>query len=174
MARFPDYQPSFRLVNSVGTVTGGPWRFDVASGAPATYGITLGSTEPWYVDENIGPFLNYQWSEIAYNLGYRYYVNLDFVFIEGQSGNSNYGLTLLDNLFRLCAENQVTYAMVQFSLAAGAPFYGIVPAGGGGMHPHEVASKQGYYELALSFKSRDLQAGGAPWGVPLLLPESGS
>lgn len=163
MARFPDYQPQLRVVNSVGTPIEGPYRLDVLSGAEASRGLVLGETEPWYEEESIGPFLNYQWAEVAYSLGYRYFVRLNFAKVEALA-SSTYGLTLLDRLYQIAVQNQVTYAALQFSLFVGAPFFGVRPSGGG-FHPTKLAGKQGLYELSLSFKSRDLQASPQPWAV---------
>lgn len=170
MPRFVYYVPQLQVVNSIGNVIEGPYRLDVAGGAyntdPPGIGITLGSTEPWYEPENIGPFLNYQWSEISYNLGYRYFVNLNFSFVEGAGGNSFYGLTLLDRLYQIAVQNQVTYGALQFSLFSGSSFFAVVP-NGGGFQPQKCAGKQGFYELSLSFKSRDLQATSRAWASGL-------
>src|ERR1035437_184981 len=155
MAGFPIYQPTLRVVNSGGAVIGGPYQLDPAS-ALNTRGFALVSTEVWYVDENSGPFLNYQWSQIAYSLGYRYYVTLNFTAISGQAVNGNaYGLTLLDRLYQGCVQNQVTYAAIQFALFPGSAFYGVVPAGSTGFHPTLSSGKQGLYDLTLSFMTRD-------------------
>jgi hypothetical protein len=167
IVRFPDYQPQLQLVNSGGTVIEGPYQLDVKSGAPASLGITLGGAEPWYVEENIGPFLNYQWSEVAYNLGYRYFVTLNFSFVESGQTSTAQGLTLLDRLHQACVKTQVTYAALQFSLFVSSPFFGVVPAGSNGFHPQKVAGKQGFYDLSLSFKSRDLQATPGAWASSL-------
>jgi hypothetical protein len=168
MPKFVDYAPQLQVVNSVGGIVEGPYRFDVKSGAPATLGITLGSTEPWYVDENVGPFLNYQWAEVAYNLGYRYYVTLNFADVEGQAvGGNTYGLTLLDRLYQLCVQNQVTYGALQFSLFTLSPFFAVVPAGSNGFHPQKNGGKQGFYTLSLSFKTRTLQATPQAWAKGL-------
>ena len=156
MPRFVDLQPQLQVVNSVGAVIEGPYRIDVASGAagsnPPGLGIVLDTAEPWYQEESIGPFLNYQWSEIAYLLGYRYYVNLNFACVEGAASQNFYGLTLLDQLYQICAATQVPYAALQFSLFVGSPFFGVVPAGGGGFHPQKIAGKQGFYSLTLQFR----------------------
>src|SRR5271169_1112932 len=164
MAGFPIYQPRLQVVNSGRAVIEGPYQFDVGA-AMNQLGIVLAATDPWYVDENVGPFMNYQWNNVAYNLGYRYYVNLHFAAISGQAiaGNA-YGLTLLDRLFQICVQNQVLYAALQFSLfASPAPFYDVVPAGSAGFHPTTSSGKQGLYDLMLSFMSRGLQATPQPW-----------
>lgn len=167
MAGFPIYQPQLRVVNSGGSVIEGPYQFDPAT-AMGTRGIVLVGTEPWYVDENSGPFLNYQWSQIAYLLGYRYYVTLNFAAISGQAvSGSAYGLTLLDRLYQACVQNQATYAALQFSLFVGSPFYGVGPAGSTGFHPTLSSGKQGLYDLTLSFTTRDLQASPQAWAAGL-------
>jgi len=164
MPRFLDYAPQFRVVNSGGAPIEGPYRLDVLSGAPANLGITLESTEPWYEEERIGPFLNYQWSEVSYLLGYRYFVTLNMTAIEGQAiGGNAYGLTLLDRLYQIMAATQVQYAALQFSLFNLSPFFGVVQGGGGGFHPQTLAGKLGFYTLSLSFKTRDLQQNPQPW-----------
>jgi len=155
-------------VDSGGALKEGPYRLDVAANpqTPAAplgaLGIVLGGTEPWYEDENSGPFKNYLWQEIAYNFGYRYYVNLSFAAVEA-GADTFHGLTLLDRLYQNAVQVQVAYAALQFSLFVGAPFFGVVPAGSGGFHPSKLGGKQGFYEVALSFKSRDLQASPRPW-----------
>ena len=164
MARFADYQPMFRIVDAGGNLLEGPYRMDVPFAQP-TLGIVLGETEPWYEDENVGPYLNFQWNEIAYNLGYRYYVRLNFAQVEAAPANNKYGLSLLDYLYQTAVQNQVTFAALQFSLFMGGPFFGVRSSGSGGFHPMKTGGKQGFYELSLTFKSRELQASPKPWAA---------
>ena len=145
LPRAADYQPQLQVVNSAGGVIEGPYRLDPSSGTEASLGFVLSSIEPWYVDENSGPFLNYLWSEMAYPLGYRFYVNLDFGAIGSAVNNNYFGLTLLSRLYQTCVQNQVTYAALQFSLFAGggAHFFGIIPNGSTGFHPTKAGGKAG-------------------------------
>jgi hypothetical protein len=162
------YLPQLRTVDSGGNLVLGPFQLAVSAGAGTTLGLWLADTEPWYQDENSGPFLNYQWAEIAYPIGYRYYVNLNFRGIDAANvASSTYGLALLDTLYQAAVQTQVTYAALQFSLfgAFGSPFFGVVPAGNGGFHPMKESGKQGFYSLSLSFKSRDLQQSPKPWAA---------
>jgi hypothetical protein len=160
VARFSDRQPQIRIVNSIGLVTAGPYRLDVASSAPATYGLTLERVEPTEQVEAV-VFKNFQWDEVGYPFGYRLGVMLSFVAVEGAPGNSNYGLTLLHNLWRLGIENQFSYAALQFAMFSGSSFYPMLPSPE--WNPTTTAGKQGFFDVSISLQSRSLVANPGNW-----------
>lgn len=151
-------------MNSVGTVIEGPYLFDAAPGAtaPATLGINLRTLKCSEQAEKI-EFKNFQWAEVAYHLGYRYFVTMDFTAVEQNGAATGYGLTLLHRLWRAAAENQVTYGALQFARSAGATFYPIVQTSE--WQPEDSGGKWGRFDVTLSFKTRSLVATPLEWAV---------
>lgn len=164
MARFNDRQPQFRIVNSIGLVIEGPYRFDVASGAPETYGVTFDGADASEHEEYAGQWTNFAWQRVGYALGYRYAVSLRFVACEA-SAFGNYGLTLLHHLWRTAVETQLTYGGLQFSMYQGAAWHPVVPDSGQGWAPTPTAGKQGFFDVTMAFQTRNLVATPGEWAV---------
>lgn len=164
MALFPDARPQLRIVNSFGAPIEGPYYFDAAPGAtaPATLGVHLPTLKCSEQAEKV-EFKNFQWAEISYILGYRYFVTLDFTAVEHNGSATNYGLTLLHRLWRAAAENQVAYGALQFARSTGATFYPVVQTGE--WSPVDSGGKWGRFDVSLSFKSRSLVATPGEWAV---------
>lgn len=165
MALAAPRQPALLVTNQGGgnPVSEGPYLLAVSpSNAPSTLGVTLNTIDAWEEEEVIGPWKNFQWSQISYSLGYRLHANLHFVAVESDLANSTYGLTLLHRLWRIGIEYQITYAPLQFRMFTLSPWRPVV-IGGTEWRPQLAEGKQGLYTVDFPIVSRDLVSAPGEW-----------
>jgi hypothetical protein len=140
----------------------GPYQFMVSSGAPATLGITLSTVDAWEEVETVGPWKNFNWSQISFVLGYRLHATLRFTAVESEITPNNYGLTLLHRLWRIGLENQITFAALEFRMFTTGVWRPVV-VNTAEWRPTLMAGKQGFYEVEIPIVTRDLVAAPGEW-----------
>jgi hypothetical protein len=156
MASATHRSPALRVVNSGGVQIEGPYELSVVpNNAPANYGLTLGTVEAREETVTIGPWLNFQWAQMSYLVGYRYHVSLRFSMIESDPASLVYGLTLLHRLWRIAVEYQTSYAALQFRMFSTGAWRGVVPDGTE-WAPQLIAGKQGFYTASVDLVTREI------------------
>lgn len=167
MATATHRRPSFQLVNSVGTAIEGPYDLSVVQGsAPSALGITLETIDAWEEARTIGPFENFQFSQVSFPLGYKLHATLKFTAVESDTSSSTYGLTLLHRLWMAMIATQLSYSALQFRMFATAPWRGVVH-GSSEWHPQLMAGKQAFYTVEFPIISRDLVPTPGEWAQSL-------
>lgn len=153
--------PLLRVVDPSGTPLE-TYPLAVSSGAPAANGFTLSTIDAWEEEEVIGPWKNFQWSQVSFPLGYRLHAMLRFTQVESDVASNVYGLTLLHRLWKIGLEYQITYAALQFAMfASSAPRPVVI--NGNEWRPSLMAGKQGLYELDIPIVTRDLVTSPGEW-----------
>lgn len=114
MSYFPTATPALRVVDSVGAVVRGPFRFAPKYGLALT-GTWLGSWDVSYAPELVGPWTNLAFEKHLRFLGYRAAIKLSFAAAECDQALGDWGLSLLQRLHGDAFASDV-YAPLQFNL----------------------------------------------------------